>query len=109
MTQLFLIALLVLALITLVAIFAAKLGWKRAQEAEAALLRAEEALCQIQRTADRLQKTLGEQTKVEAKADVERKNLAGTADSDLVRRANSLFGGGLQDKSAAGNGGNDQA
>ena len=91
MIQFLLIALLVMALVCAAAIFAAVLQGKRAKKAEAENKNLREAFCQIKERAERLQKALGESLKIEEAANVERKELAQTLDSDLVARANSLF------------------
>jgi predicted Holliday junction resolvase-like endonuclease len=59
-----------------------------------------EAFWDTERKAERLQAALGKQKEAEEKAHEERKDLAGTADADLVHRANSLFG--MPDKPGSG-------
>ncbi|MDR0710349.1 MAG: hypothetical protein LBF77_09815 [Spirochaetaceae bacterium] len=62
---------------------------KKAKKENTAL---HEAFWDAARKAERLQEALGKQKEAEGKADEERKDLAGTADRDLVHRANNLFG-----------------
>jgi hypothetical protein len=78
---------------------------ERAAEAERETASLRDTLMEAQHTAFRLQKALEKQTEAEVTAHAERQELAGTADSDLVHRANNLFGGGVQDKpgNAGGN------
>jgi hypothetical protein len=64
---------------------------KRDKKAEAENKALHEAFWQVKEKNERLQKALGETSKVEEAANAERKELAQTADSDLVNRANSLF------------------
>ena len=91
MIQFLLIALLVMALVCAAAIFAASMQGKRAKKAEAESKALHEAFWQAKEKADRLQKALGETAKAEEAANAERKELAQTADSVLVNRANGLF------------------
>jgi predicted Holliday junction resolvase-like endonuclease len=63
-----------------------------------------EAFWDAERKAERLQAALGKQKEAEVKAHEERKDLAGTADADLVHRANSLFG--VPERSGSGKAGN---
>jgi predicted Holliday junction resolvase-like endonuclease len=79
-------------------------GNKKIKQEAAAL---HEAFWETARKAERLQAALGKQTEAEVKADEERQDLAGTANSDLVRRANGLFG--VPDKSGPGNAGGNQS
>jgi len=90
-TQFLAIALLVMALVCAVAVFAASMQGKRAKKAEAETKALHEAFWQVKEKNERLQKALGETSKVEEAANAERKELAQTADSDLVNRANGLF------------------
>jgi Tfp pilus assembly protein PilO len=83
------VAMLVVACGILVAIVKAQA--KRADKAKAEAETLHKALGHIERKAVRLQKTLDKQREVEVKADDERKELSGTADADLVHRANNLF------------------
>jgi hypothetical protein len=108
MIQFFLIALLVMALISAVAILIAVLQGKRAKKAEKENAALHEAFWDVQKRAERLQKALGETAQVEEKADAERKELNRTPDAGLVDRANSLF---LQNNGSksAGNTGPDKA
>jgi Flp pilus assembly protein TadB len=109
MIRFLLIAVLVLAVISAAAIFIATLGWKRAQKAEKENKALHEAFWQVKEKAGRLQQALGENAKVEEEANVERKELARTADTGLAGRANRLF---LQDNGKgkpAGNAGPAQA
>jgi Na+-translocating ferredoxin:NAD+ oxidoreductase RnfG subunit len=76
---------------------------KKAKKENAAL---HESVLDAVRKAERLQAALGKQKEAEGKAHEERKGLAGTADSDLVHRANSLFG--MPDKPGSGRTGNHQ-
>jgi uncharacterized membrane protein len=78
-------------------------GNKKTKQENAAL---HEAFWDAARKAERLQAALEKQTEVEEKAHEERRELAGTADSDLVHRANSLFG--VPDKSGNGEGGDNK-
>jgi Tfp pilus assembly protein PilO len=89
--QFFLITLLVMVLVCAAAIFAAVMQGKRAKKAEAENKTLHEAFWQMKEKAERLQKALGETSKVEEAANAERKELAQTPDSGLVDRANNLF------------------
>jgi Na+-translocating ferredoxin:NAD+ oxidoreductase RnfG subunit len=91
MIQYFLIALLVMALISATAILIAVLQGKRAKKAEAENKALHEAFWQVEKKAERLQKALGENAVVEEKADAERTELSRTPDSGLAGRANTLF------------------
>jgi alpha-D-ribose 1-methylphosphonate 5-triphosphate synthase subunit PhnG len=99
-------AYIILALILLCAalgliIYAQAKGNKKTKQEAAAL---HEAFWDAARKAERLQAALGKQTEAEVKAHEERQDLAGTANGDLVHRANGLFG--VPDKpgpSSAGN------
>jgi Tfp pilus assembly protein PilO len=73
---------------------------KRADRAEAEAVSLREAFRQAEEKAGRLRRAQEKQTKAEVKANEERKELSNTADSDLVRRANGLFG--VRDKSGPG-------
>jgi len=91
MVQFLLVALLVMALFCAAATFAAVMQNKRAKAVEEQYKDLREAFWQAKEKAERLQKALGETSKVEDAANAERKELAQTADSDLVNRANGLF------------------
>jgi Na+-translocating ferredoxin:NAD+ oxidoreductase RnfG subunit len=91
MIQSFLIALLVMALISAGAILIAVLQGKRAKKAEAENKALHEAFWQVEKKAERLQKALGENAKVEEEADAKRTELSRTPDSGLAGRANDLF------------------
>jgi Tfp pilus assembly protein PilO len=89
--QFLLIALLVMALVCAAAILAAVMQGKRAKKAEAENNTLHKAFWQMKEKAERLQKALGETSKVEEAANAERKELAQTPDSGLADRANNLF------------------
>jgi predicted Holliday junction resolvase-like endonuclease len=91
MIQYFLIALLVMAVITAVAILVAVLQGKRAKKAKQESAALHEAFWQVKEKAERLEKALGDSAKVEEKANEERQELAQTPDAGLAERANSLF------------------
>jgi type II secretory pathway pseudopilin PulG len=103
MIQLLLIAIAVLAVVCTILFIVAKYQASRADRAQAEAGALHEAFWDAARKAERLQAALGKQTEAEVKANEERKSLAGTANGDLVHRANSLFG--VPDKS--GNAGGD--
>jgi uncharacterized protein (UPF0333 family) len=92
MIQFFLIALLVLALVASVAIFIAVLSNKKAKKAVAETAILHDAFWAVKEKAQRLQKAMGIIAEIEGDANVERKELAETLDSDLVNRATNLFG-----------------
>jgi hypothetical protein len=79
---------------------------RRAAKAEKEAASLHGAFWEVQRKAEALQKTLGKQREAEVKADEERQGLAGTANSDLVHRANGLFG--VPDKPGTGASGGNQ-
>jgi len=80
-----------MVLVCTAAILAAAIQGKRAKKAEAENKILREAFWQVKEKAERLQKALGESSKVEEAANAERKELAQTPDSGLVDRANKLF------------------
>jgi uncharacterized protein (UPF0333 family) len=86
-----LIALLVLALTAAVAIFIAIFQSKKAKKAAAEMAILHDAFWVVKEKAQRLQKALDTIAEIEGDANVERKELAQTHDSDLVNRANNLF------------------
>jgi Tfp pilus assembly protein PilO len=65
---------------------------KRADRAEAEVKSLHEAFLQVKEKAERLQRAQEKQAKAEVKANEKRKELSDTSDSDLVHRANDLFG-----------------
>jgi type II secretory pathway pseudopilin PulG len=81
----------IFALITAISVLAAKAQTKRAKKAEENLINLQKAYTQVREKAERLQKALNKNKKIEEEANAERKELAQTLDSDLVKRANSLF------------------
>lgn len=85
------IALSIMALLTALAVFFAKFYNQRAKVAAAESEAHREAFNGVVENVERLVHTLEETTDVEKKANEERKDLAGTPDSDLVHRANKLF------------------
>jgi membrane protein involved in colicin uptake len=85
-------------------VFACHLQSKRAAEAEREAASLRDALARAKYMARRLQEAIEKQTKAEVTANAERAELAQTSDSDLVNRANDLFGGGLPDKPRARSG-----
>jgi len=90
-TQFFLIALLVMALVCAAAIFAAVLQGKRAKKLAEENKALHDAFWQVKAKAERLQEALGETAKIEEAANAEQNELAKTPDSGLADRANSLF------------------
>jgi predicted Holliday junction resolvase-like endonuclease len=93
MIRVLLIVILALVVICAAAVLVAVIQGKRAKKAKAEAERLHNAFWEIQKKAERLQKILGENARIEEKADEERKDLAGAADSDLAGRANGLFNG----------------
>jgi hypothetical protein len=93
MIQFFLIALLVMAVISAAAILIAVSQGKRAAKAEKEVSALHDAFWEVREKAERLQKVIDASAKVEVKANEERKELDRTPDADLVNRANTLFGG----------------
>jgi len=91
MTQFFLITLLVFALISAVAIFIATFQIKKTKKLAAEIQTLHDAFWQVKEKAERLQKALDIIAEIEGEANVERKELAETLNSDLVDRANNLF------------------
>ncbi|MDR1175344.1 MAG: hypothetical protein LBK83_07745 [Treponema sp.] len=94
-----LILLLLCGILAALVIRQSKLIKQATAEAQAAL----ETVRQTRETVVRVQAVLGKQAEAEVKAHEERKELAGTADGDLLHRSNNLFGG-VQDRKS-GNGG----
>lgn len=84
-----LLIILTLACVVLFAIVKAQV--KRADKAQEKAETLHTALGKVAWKAERLQKALEQKTNVEVKANEERKALSGTADGDLVHRANTLF------------------
>jgi flagellar basal body-associated protein FliL len=64
---------------------------KRIKKTEAESRELREAFRQVGEQAGRLQKALGKTAQAEEEADAQNDALAGTGDSDLIVRANSLF------------------
>jgi hypothetical protein len=92
MIQLLLILIAVLAAACTILVIVARYQAARADRAQAEAAALHEAFWDAARKAERLQAALGKQTEAEEKAHEERKDLAGTANADLVNRANGLFG-----------------
>lgn len=65
---------------------------KRADKARAEAQTLHKALGNAEWKAERLQKSLNKQNRVEVKAHEQKQELSSTADADLVHRANNLFG-----------------
>jgi cbb3-type cytochrome oxidase subunit 3 len=101
MTGSLILFLFALCLILAVIIYIQAKGNKKTKQEAAAL---HEAFWDAARKAERLQAALGKQTEAEVKAHEERQDLAGTANGDLVHRANGLFG--VPDKPGPGSAGN---
>jgi predicted Holliday junction resolvase-like endonuclease len=93
--------LLVCGILVVIVITQSKLNRK----AKAELQSATESIRQAAKKAERLQTALEKQAEAEVKAHEERKDLAGTADGDLVHRARHLFGG-VQDRGSGSSGNN---
>jgi type II secretory pathway pseudopilin PulG len=91
MIQFLLIALLISASVSAVAIFIATAQSKKAKKAKAEKEILREAFREVKEKAERLQKALDKTAKIGGDANAERKELAEALDSDLVNRANSLF------------------
>jgi hypothetical protein len=72
--------------------FIAKAQSKRAKKAEAEAARLHESFWQITKRAQSLQEAQKQNTQTMEGANVQRQELANTADSGLVSRANALFG-----------------
>lgn len=92
MTQALLVLIMALAAACAVLVLVTKSQAKRAAKAEKEAARLHSAFWEVEQRAERLQKALDGNLRAEEKADEERKDLAATADSDLARRANGLFG-----------------
>jgi predicted Holliday junction resolvase-like endonuclease len=107
MIQFLLIVIAILVAACAVLIITVKYQRNRADLAQAEAASLHEAFWDAARKAERLQAALGKQAEAEVQADEERKELAGTADGDLVRRANNLFGGGVPVKPGTGSAGSD--
>jgi type II secretory pathway pseudopilin PulG len=103
MIQLLLIVIAVLAAACTILFIVARYQGRRADWAQAEAAALHEAFWDAARKAERLQAALEKQGEAEVKANEERKELAGTANADLVHRANSLFG--MPDKSGSGRAG----
>ncbi|MHB9292667.1 hypothetical protein Holit_01769 [Hollandina sp. SP2] len=76
----------------------AKAQIKRADKAEGKAASFYESYKEMEQRAESLQNILGKYKKLEVQANHERQNLASTADTALLHRANALFGG-VQDDS----------
>jgi hypothetical protein len=92
-----------LALVILVCVIKAqcaklKAADARADKAEQEAVAYQRAFTAAESRASRLKQALAENVKVEEKANEERQELAAAPNTDLVTRANSLFGG-VSDKS----------
>jgi hypothetical protein len=109
MIQAFLIMALIFVAAIAVLLIILRRQMNRADRAQAEAASLHGAFWDAARKAERLQAALGKQAKTEAKANEERQDLAGTADGDLVRRANNLFGGGVPDKPGPGSTGGNEA
>jgi Skp family chaperone for outer membrane proteins len=95
----------ILVVLCVVLFFIAKAQVKRADQAERKAASYHEAYTEMERRARSLRKLLQKYKQVEEENHEARQNLAGTADTDLVHRANALFG--VQDNPSeerAGNG-----
>jgi biopolymer transport protein ExbB/TolQ len=77
---------------------------KRAGKAEAEAARLHDAFWQVARKAEALQTARKQTTQITEEANAKRQKLNTTADSDLVSRANDLFG--VRDGRGGNNGGN---
>jgi predicted Holliday junction resolvase-like endonuclease len=93
MIRVLLIVILALAVICAGAVLVAVIQGKRAKKAKEEAERLHNAFWEIQKKAERLQKSLGENARIEEEADGKRKELAGAPDSGLAGRANGLFDG----------------
>jgi Tfp pilus assembly protein PilO len=96
----------ILALVAVCAVtgFILSLQIKRAKKAEAEAGRLHDAFWQAARKAEDLQAAQKQTTQIMEEANAERQKLNTTADSDLVSRANALFG--VRDRQGGNNGGN---
>lgn len=103
MIQVLLIVIAILAAACTVLFIVVRHQGSRAKRAEAEAAALHEAFWDMARKAERLQAALGKQHEAEVKANEERQDLAGTANADLVHRANGLFG--MPDKSGSDNAG----
>ena len=68
---------------------------KRAKKAEAEAGRLHDAFWQVARKAEALQTAQKQTTKITEEANAERLEVTAAPDTDLVNRANALFGGGV--------------
>ncbi|MDR1574906.1 MAG: hypothetical protein LBS37_02765 [Treponema sp.] len=84
--------------------FILSLQIKRARRAEAEAKALHDAFWQVARKAEALQAAQKQTTQIMEEANAERQKLNTTADSDLVSRANSLFG--VRDRQGGNSGGN---
>jgi len=91
MIKFLLIAISILALTVVISVLIARSQSKRLKATERHLDGMHNAFSQMKEKAERFQKALGEIQKAEEAANAERKELAQTLDSDLVKRANTLF------------------
>ena len=95
---------LALAAVCAVMGFILSLQIKRAKKAEAEAGRLHDAFWQAARKAEALQAAQKRTTQIMEEANAERRKLNAAADSDLVSRANALFG--VRDRKSGDNGGN---
>jgi uncharacterized membrane protein len=96
----------ILALIAVCAVtgFILSLRIKRDRRAEAEAARLHDAFRQAARKAEALQAAQKQTTQITEEANAERRELNAAADSDLVSRANALFG--VRDRRGGDSGGN---
>jgi Tfp pilus assembly protein PilO len=92
-----------LPVVCAVAGFIISLQIRRARRAEAEAARLNGAFRQAARKAEALQAAQKQTTQIMGEANAERQELNNTADSDLVSRANALFG--VRDRQGGNNGG----
>ena len=92
MTAVFIGIFLALVVGCVVLFCAVRVEMRRAEKAENAAAAYRRGLEEARLRAGRLQDTLARQQRVEEVSDEARKELARTEDSDLVSRANALFG-----------------
>jgi Tfp pilus assembly protein PilO len=95
---------LALAAICVILGFIVSLQIKRARKAEAEAARLHDAFWRVARKAEALQTAQKQTTQITEEANAERRELNAAADSDLVSRANALFG--MRDRRGGNGGGN---
>jgi Tfp pilus assembly protein PilO len=94
------VSIIILAVLCLILFAVAKEQIKRADQAEHQAASYRSAYTEIERRAVSLENILQKYKQVEVQNHEAQQSLAATADTDLVHRANALFGGVQNDSSA---------